>query len=202
MASDALYHGLFWALLGGLMLVRVLSIVQVRLGGSRFTPDRQAIEREGWTNFAVRFIAFFFLIGVLVAYAVDPPWMRSMDLPIPAPARWLAFIIGLLGVGTAAWAQVVIGQQWSAQLQLTEGHRLITAGPYAHIRHPIYAALVAVSIAFGTVTANWLFMGFGALSIAMSILRIPREEKMMREGVPGYAEYAAKVQYRLLPGIW
>jgi protein-S-isoprenylcysteine O-methyltransferase Ste14 len=42
----------------------------------------------------------------------------------------------------------------------------------------------------------------GALSIGMSIGRIPREETMMREGVPGYADYAATVRFRLLPHVW
>jgi protein-S-isoprenylcysteine O-methyltransferase Ste14 len=202
MANDALFHGLFWGLLGGIMMVRVLSIAQVRRSGARFTPDSQAIEREGRAAFAVRFVGFFFLIGVLVAYAFNPRWMRALDLPIPAVARWVGFAFGLIGVGIAAWAQVTLGRQWSAQLQLTEGHRLIASGPYASIRHPIYASLIAISIGFGLVTANWLFIGFGALSIGMSLSRIPREERMMREGVPGYADYAAKVQFRLLPGVW
>jgi protein-S-isoprenylcysteine O-methyltransferase Ste14 len=202
MTSDTLFHGLFWGLLGGLMLVRILSVAQVRHSGARFAPDRQAIEREGRTAFAVRFVGFFFLIGVLVAFALNPAWMRAMDLPIPAPARWVGFVIGLLGVAIAGWAQVTIGRQWSAQLQLTEGHRLVTSGPYAYIRHPIYAALIAVSISFALITANYLFIGFGILSIALSIDRIPREERMLREGVPGYSDYAAKVRFRVLPGIW
>jgi protein-S-isoprenylcysteine O-methyltransferase Ste14 len=202
MANDTLFHGLFWGLLGGLMLVRVLSVIQVRRSGARFTPDKQAIEREGRAAFAVRSVGFFFLIGVLVAYALNPAWMRAMDLPIPTAARWVGFIIGLLGVGIAGWAQVTLGRQWSAQLQLTERHQLVTTGPYAYIRHPIYAALIAVSIGFALVTANWLFISFGVLSIAMSIGRIPREEKMLREGVPGYTDYAAQVRYRVLPGIW
>jgi protein-S-isoprenylcysteine O-methyltransferase Ste14 len=202
MADDTLFHGLFWGILGGLMLVRLLSVIQVRRSGERFTPDRKAVEREGRAAFAIRFVGFFFLIGVLVAYAVNPVWMRALDLPLPAAARWVGFFVALLGVGIAGWAQVTIGRQWSAQLQLAEGHQVVSSGPYAHIRHPIYAALIAVSIGFALVTANWLFIGFGALSVAMSIGRIPREEKMMREGVPGYADYAAKVRFRLLPGLW
>jgi len=95
-----------------------------------------------------------------------------------------------------------LGRQWSAQLQLTDGHQLIIGGPYAWVRHPIYASLIGLSIGFALVTANLFFIGFGALAIGMLVTRIPREESMMREGVAGYAEYSAKVRYRLLPGIW
>jgi protein-S-isoprenylcysteine O-methyltransferase Ste14 len=202
MPGDGLFHGLFWGLLGGMMVVRVLSVAQVRRSGARFTPDRQAIDREGRAAFAARFVGFFILIGVLVAYAFNPRWMRELDLPIPAAARWVGFAFGLVGVGIAGWAQVTLGRQWSAQLQLTQGHQVITGGPYAWIRHPIYAALNAISIGFALVTANWLFIGLGALSIGMSLVRIPREERMMEEGVPGYGEYSAKVRFRLLPGVW
>ena len=202
MASDTLFRALFWGLLGGLMLVRVLSVLQVRRARARFTPDEQAIQREGRLAFAIRFGSFFILIGLLVAFAFNPAWIRALDLPLPAPARWAGFVIGLLGVATAAWAQVTIGQQWSAQLQLAEGHQLVTSGPYAHIRHPIYAALIAISIGFALITANCLFLAFGMLSVAMSIHRIPREETMMREGVSAYAAYAEKVRFRVLPGIW
>lgn len=202
MVNDTVFHGLFWGLLGGMMAVRALSVVQVRRSGARFTPDRQAIEQEGRVAFAVRFVGFFLLIGTLVAYAINPRWMQALDTPIPDPARWIGFVFGLLGVGMAAWAQVTLGRQWSAQLQLTEEHQLITSGPYGWIRHPIYAALAAISIGFALVTANWLFIGFGALSMGMVVHRIPREEAMLREGVPGYADYAAKVRFRILPGVW
>ena len=202
MPTDSLFHGLFWGLLGGMMAVRVLSVVQVRRSGTRFTPDKQAIEQEGKVAFFIRSIGFFFLVGMLTAYAFNPPWMRALDVPIPGFARWLGFAFGLVGVGVAAWAQLTLGRQWSAQLQLTDGHRLVTTGPYAWVRHPIYASLTALSIGFALVTANWLFIGFGALAIGMLFNRIPREERMMREGVTGYAEYSAKVRHRLLPGVW
>ena len=202
MATDSLFHALFWALLGWMMVVRILSVVQVRRSGARFTPDRDAIEQEGKVAFAIRFVGFFFLLGMLVAYALNPPWMQRLDLPIPSAGRWLGFFLGLAGVGMAGWAQVTLGRQWSAQLQLTDGHRLVTNGPYGWVRHPIYASLLALSLGFALLTANWFFIGFGALAVGMLIVRIPREEKMMRDGVQGYGEYAARVRYRILPGVW
>lgn len=202
MATDYLFHALFWALLSGMMVVRVLSVVQVRRSGARFTPDRDAIEQEGKAAFAIRFVGFFFLLGMLVAYALNPSWMQRLDLPIPSAGRWLGFFLGFAGVSVAGWAQVTLGRQWSAQLQLADGHRLVTNGPYAWVRHPIYASLLALSLGFALLTANWFFIGFGALAAGMLVVRIPREERMMRDGVQGYGEYAARVGYRILPGVW
>jgi protein-S-isoprenylcysteine O-methyltransferase Ste14 len=70
------------------------------------------------------------------------------------------------------------------------------------VRHPLYSALVGISTAFALVTANWLFVAFGVLAVGLLPARILREEKMMRDGVPGDAEYAARVRFRLLPGVW
>ncbi len=202
MVSDALFHGLFWSLFSGTLIIRVLSILQVRNAGVSFAPDAQAIKHEGKTAFAIRVVAFFLLIGMLVAFAVNPAWIRRLDFPLPAAAHWIGFGLGLLGLATWAWAQVTLGRQWSAQVQLRGAHQLVTSGPYAWVRHPLYAALVGVSIAFALVTTNWLFVAFGAFAITLLPTRILREEKMMEEGVPGYEAYSAKVRYRLLPGVW
>jgi protein-S-isoprenylcysteine O-methyltransferase Ste14 len=100
--------------------------VQVRYSGGRFTPDCQAIDRQGRAPFVVRLVGFFALVGVLIAYALDPAWIRALDWPIPDAARWVGFAFGLAGLASAGWAQVTLGCQWSVHLQLTEGHKLIT----------------------------------------------------------------------------
>ena len=62
--------------------------------------------------------------------------------------------------------------------------------------------MVGASIAFALVTANWLFVAFGALAIGLLPNRILREEKMMKEAVAGYDAYSAKVRFRIIPGVW
>ena len=109
MASDALFHGLFWSLFAGPMVIRVLSVLQLRKAGEGFIPDAQAIKHEGRAPFAARVLVFFLLIGVLVAHAINPPWMRALDLPLPGSAHWVDFGLGLLGLATWVWAQATLG---------------------------------------------------------------------------------------------
>jgi protein-S-isoprenylcysteine O-methyltransferase len=165
-------------------------------------PDAQAVRQEGPAAFALRLLAFFVLIAVLVAFAINPPWMQRLDLPLAPAFRWAGFALGLGSLVVWAWAQTVLGRQWSAQVALRGEHQLIRRGPYAWVRHPLYAALAGVSIALALVTANGLFVGFGLLVLAFLPVRIVREEKMLPQGVPGYAAYAEAVRYRLLPRIW
>jgi protein-S-isoprenylcysteine O-methyltransferase Ste14 len=80
-----------------------------------------------------------------------------------------------------AWARVTLGMEWSSQLQIREHHHLVTKGPYARIRHPIYAALLLFLIAIALITANWLLVLFLLASVWVYLVRIPQEERMMIE---------------------
>jgi hypothetical protein len=65
--KDAVFHELFWGLFAGTLVIRILSVLQVRRAGERFAPDAQAIKQEGKLAFAVRAVTFFLLIGMLAA---------------------------------------------------------------------------------------------------------------------------------------
>ena len=200
--NDVLFHTLFWVLLAGLFVLRGLSAFQLRRTGQRFLPDSQAVRQEGTAAFVARLLAFFLLVGLLAAFAVNPPWMQRLDVPLAPVFRWIGFALGLGSLVIWGWAQTLLGRQWSAQVELRAEHELIERGPYAWVRHPLYAGLAGVSIALALVTANGLWVGFALLVLAFLPVRILREEKMMLAGVPGYADYTQAVRYRLLPRIW
>jgi len=181
MTTESTFRLAFWILLGVLLLIRAYSAFRVRQAGERFLPDRAAIEREGRGMFAIRFVGFFILIALLVFYALNPPWIQALLIPFPPWLRWLGFFLGLTSLALMAWTQVELGTQWSAQLQLREEHHLVTTGPYARVRHPMYTAMFGWGIALALVTAHWIFVVLAVLAIAGLIARVPREEQMMIE---------------------
>jgi protein-S-isoprenylcysteine O-methyltransferase Ste14 len=117
----------------------------------------------------------------LVLYFMGLPWMTRLTIHLPGWLRWLGFGVGVVGVLFWTWTQVVLDTQWSAQLQLSKDHQLITSGPYARIRHPLYTSMIGWCLAVSLLTANWIFIGISTLAIAGVILRVPREEQMMVE---------------------
>ena len=181
MTTESTFRLAFWILFGVLLLIRAYSAFRVRQAGERFLPDRAAIEREGRGMFAIRFVGFFILIALLVFYALNPSWMQALLIPFPPWLRWLGFFLGLTSLALMAWTQVELGTQWSAQLQLREEHHLVTTGPYARVRHPMYTAMFGWGIALALVTAHWIFVVLAVLAIAGLIARVPREEQMMIE---------------------
>lgn len=188
---EMLFRTLFWILFGSVMLMRVYFSLQVRRAGERLLPDRAAIEREDRGAFAFRFVLFFVLLAFLVLYALDAPWLRFL-IPLPPWLRWLGFGLGLASLAWWTWTQAALGAQWSAQLQLRQEHHLVTTGPYAHVRHPLYTAMLGIAAAFALVTAHWVFVAFGLVSIVGLFSRVPREEQMMLDQFG--SEYAAYVQ--------
>jgi protein-S-isoprenylcysteine O-methyltransferase Ste14 len=64
---------------------------------------------------------------------------------------------------------------------MREKHHLVTSGPYARMRHPIYSAYIIFMTSIALATANWFFIGLLGVSIVVFAFRIPKEEQMLIE---------------------
>ena len=90
----------------------------------------------------------------------------------------------------------------SATIQVEAGQRVVSTGPYAIVRHPMYTG--ALIMLFGTPIAlgSWWGLLMVVPMIAVLVLRILDEEKFLAHGLHGYAEYCRRVKFRLAPLIW
>ena len=181
MATESLSRVLFWILMGLVLAMRVYFAIRVRQAGERLLPDREAVRREGLGMFIARTALFFLLLAWLVLYTWNPPWLGVLAIPLPPWLRGAGFGLGLASVVFWTWVQAVLGTHWSAQLQLREEHHLVTAGPYARIRHPLYTAMFGFGLGLALVSSNWVFVGLALLIVAGTAARVPREEHMLVE---------------------
>lgn len=179
MGNEIIFRITFFILLGAMLVVRIYFNLRIRQQGERVMPDREAIRHEGVVMFATRVVLFFVLIAILVLYAIHQPWMQALDFTLPAGLRWFGFVIGLVSIAFLVWTQVELGRQFSPQLQIRQEHQLITAGPYTHIRHPLYTAVIGFGLALALVSAHWIFLAFFILSLAGLWFRVPKEERML-----------------------
>jgi protein-S-isoprenylcysteine O-methyltransferase Ste14 len=165
-----------------LLAMRIYFMIKVHHSGGRLMPDAGAIEREGGRGvFALRVIMFFALMAFLVMYILGAKWIDMFRFPLPDWLRWAGFVLGILSIAFMTWIQVTLDTQWSAQLQLTKNHELVTTGPYARIRHPLYSSVFCWGLSLALLTANWIFVAVTLSSIAGLLWRIPKEEQMMIE---------------------
>ena len=90
----------------------------------------------------------------------------------------------------------------SATIEIAAGQTVISTGPYAIVRHPMYAS--ASLYLLGTPLALGSYWGLVPLLVMVPALvwRLNDEERFLAEGLDGYTEYQRRVRYRLVPGIW
>ena len=103
------------------------------------------------------------------------------------------------------WVRVLRANRFAAvtvRLQEERGQTVISTGPYAVVRHPMYAYAVLLLIRAPLLRGSlWGLLGV-VLLLPLLAARALGEEVMLLDGLPGYREYAAKVRFRLLPGVW
>jgi protein-S-isoprenylcysteine O-methyltransferase Ste14 len=146
-----------------------------------------------------------FAIGFLVVIFFTTIGLDERFHPARMPVALQALGLAMLILSTLFIMWVFAENTFAAavvKVQAERGHHVISSGPYAYLRHPMYSGAVLFMIGIALLLGSW----WGTMiSPAFAILfgvRIGIEESTLITGLPGYADYAARVQYRLVPGLW
>ena len=122
-----------------------------------------------------------------------PSWIQAIGLIALAAGYLLCF-----------WAMAV-NRFFSSvvRIQSDRGQHVVASGPYAYVRHPGYLAGIVIILASGSALGSWL----AALLVIVSSLpfllyRAITEDRVLQAELPGYADYARRVRWLLVPGIW
>jgi len=120
---------------------------------------------------------------------------------LPPALGWAAAAFTAIGIGLAVWARLYLGRNWSPRPAVKEHHELVTTGPYAYVRHPIYTGIMLATLGSALVGMIFGIVMFIVISIVFT-LRISKEEKLMLELFPRqYPEYQKRTK-RLVPFVW
>lgn len=110
--------------------------------------------------------------------------------------------LALLGAAATFYCRAYLGRFWTAEAALQDNHQIIDTGPYALVRHPIYAAALTMYGGTTMVFATpWTLLAYALLVIA-HMLKVCEEERLLIGRLPAYAEYRRHVRRRLIPGLW
>jgi protein-S-isoprenylcysteine O-methyltransferase Ste14 len=127
-------------------------------------------------------------------------WTDSVPLWLQA----LGLFIIVAGYALAFWAMIV-NRFFSSvvRIQSDRGQHVVTGGPYAFVRHPGYSAGILILAASGVALGSWLAAAFlVAVSFPFLFYRVINEDRVLRSQLSGYEDYAQRVCWRLVPGIW
>jgi protein-S-isoprenylcysteine O-methyltransferase Ste14 len=152
------------------------------------TPSSAAAQARPWLSYTLVIVQFACL-GYLVATG---PWL--------ARGAWL--LVEASGLLLGAWA--LLSMRWSRLAVVPDPRpdvELVAHGPYRWVRHPMYAALLLVGLAWvGTLAtpARWAVWG---LLLVNLVVKLSYEERLLAAALPGYAAYRART-WRLLPRVF
>jgi protein-S-isoprenylcysteine O-methyltransferase Ste14 len=188
------YLSLFFALSAVItldVLRRDPALLRRRMRGGP-TAERRPLQR------LIMLAASLGFVALLVVPALD---VRHGWSSVPVAGVFVGDVLFVVGFG-------FIGRVYrentyaSATIEISAGQRVIETGPYAVVRHPMYAGallhLIGTPLALGS---YWGCLGL-AFMLPFLVWRLLDEERLLARELPGYAAYQARVRYRLIPGLW
>ena len=124
-------------------------------------------------------------------------------LPLPSSTILPGIALFVVGMGLIAWAMVANPYAESTvRIQPEIGHTVVTRGPYRAVRHPMYSGMMLMHLATGIILGSgWAIVVAGVMA-ALIVWRTSREDEFLHRQLGGYAEYAARTRFRLVPGLW
>lgn len=194
-----------WILLGVLLVARLIGDLWV----ARANPELMAERGRGPVQEGQP-MADRVLVASFMASLAGATWVAAADVwrwhLLPPPAPWLAaggMVLYLLGrwlisasLHTNAFATTVVRHQ------AERGQVVVDRGPYAIVRHPMYSGVVTAALGLPLFLRSTTGVVAALVPALLLAIRIVVEERFLRRALDGYASYASRVRYRLIPGIW
>jgi len=155
---------------------------------------------KGWdVAFGIVYTVSMVLIPAIAGLDVGRYHWSVLDARFAA----LGILLFLPGAALITWAMAVNKFfEGTVRIQKDRGQTVVTTGPYAYVRHPGYAGMSLIYIAPPLIIGSAYALIPAAAIVAGLVVRTHFEDRMLLEELDGYAEYAKRVRYRLVPGVW
>jgi protein-S-isoprenylcysteine O-methyltransferase Ste14 len=197
-----------WDWTAGWALVAILALWVFGTGAAtiprhpQLLPDRLGPRRGAKTwDTAIMSVAGLLAIARLIVAGLDVRygWSSGISWPLPAAVG----IVTALGSALAVWATGATAYfSQIVRVQVERGHTVATGGPYRSVRHPAYVGTMLSELAAPLLLGSWWALVPGGVAAVRYIIRTALEDRALRRELAGYAVYAGRMRFRLLPGIW
>lgn len=190
-------------------LFMIVAGVGARVGAERRYPGLMADrikfgrgqEIKKWDRILSPLMGIAISFPLFIVAGLDHRYGWTASFPVWVNLTGL--LIVLLGYGFASWGMIENRYFTSmVRIQVDRGHQVCDSGPYRIVRHPGYAGnmlpMLGIVLALNSL---WTIMP-ALFAVSVIVIRTVLEDRFLNNELPGYADYAKRVHYRLLPGIW
>jgi len=193
-----------WAFLILFTLAAVVIIAMLARRDPGLLAERmKAYNQKGqplWDRIFLMVLSFVW-IGWLVLMGLDTVRYRWSSMP-----SWLqavgavGYIVANAGMYRVFWENAFLAPV--VKLQEDRGQTVVATGPYAIVRHPMYATALLYFISMALLLGSWYGVLVSVFLDLALIFRSTMEDRLLQRELPGYIEYASRVRYRLIPHVW
>ncbi len=191
-----------WAYLAVYLITVLVNMSIIITRNPEFAAERGRTKQDakGWDQ-KVTAIAGLFMIAGLVVPGLDLRFGWSPQFPMQVQ------VAGLLGLvfGYVLFSWAMLSNEFfetQVRIQAERGQQVCSTGPYRLVRHPGYAGIILQLLATPFLLGSLWGILPAVCAAAMFILRTALEDMTLRDELDGYRDYAERVRYRLLPGVW
>jgi protein-S-isoprenylcysteine O-methyltransferase Ste14 len=192
-----------WVYLGLNTVTQLLSAVVLIPRQAGMLAERSKV-REGtkdWDRILAPAITVVGTLAVLVTAALDARFGWSQ--PLPTGPWGVGIVLAFASQLFVLWAMASNPFfATTVRIQTERGHTVTNSGPYQYVRHPGYAGSLVYTVMIPLVLCSWWTFIPALLTIALLIVRTGLEDQTLQSELPGYKEFAGRVCYRLIPGVW
>ena len=194
-----------WIYYGGIISYLVLSMIVLLVAfpdAVEVINERGKMKKDvkGWDKlFALAYTVLMFILPAVAGLDVG----RFHGSDVPAFYAAPAIVMTILAYAFVHWAMIVNKYaETGVRIQADRDQQVVSSGPYRFVRHPFYVSMVLTQVLYPLAVGS-LYAYIPALVIILLLLwRTKREDATLHAELPGYVEYASRVRYRLLPGVW
>lgn len=162
-----------------------------RMRGGPFA-EGEATQRVIMAVFSLAWIALLVVPGLDRRFG----WSE-----MPAALSFVGDLLIIAGYAGIGWV-FRVNSYTAATVQVVEDQRVIHTGPYAHVRHPMYAFALPMLVGMALALGSWWGLAVFAAMLPMLAWRLLDEERVLRRDLSGYEAYCVKMRWRLVPGLW
>jgi protein-S-isoprenylcysteine O-methyltransferase Ste14 len=192
-----------WVFLGSMFLPMFIFSVYFYKHDPQLVERRmQRQEKVKEQKLIMKVAIFFFMVALLIP-GLDHRfgWTRELLGAVP---MWLRIVAQALVLGgyLMSFLVIYVNRFASRTIQVVAGQKVISEGPYALIRHPMYASVLVMWLSASMALGSYVALPFFALLVPVIVLRLLNEEKVLRQELPGYEAYCQRTRFRLVPYVW
>ena len=200
---------LAWPMAWVYVVITVVMTAGSRLLLLRRSPDLVAErassaekhDAKAWDRVLMPVVAIYGPLLTLVIAGLNRRFGWTPELPLWVQIAGVILLVSATAFST--WA-LLVNRFFSGvvRIQRDRGHTVVSDGPYRWIRHPGYVGGVVGDVAIPLLLGSAWALIPGLLTVGAVVVRTALEDRTLQAELPGYAEYARRTRYRLLPGVW